>query len=359
VSRGKNATPEQAARLAKEASYIMQRWGGVLGNDPAYNPNLSLTSTAFELSQRYLVKPVFNEDAIHVNPCVDPYFYESNIERCNTVMRSAAQPPAVVQSRSSGLSIIILTLEKFDLISALLNNLVEVRKKLASEGSLSIEIIVGDTGSRDAKVLDLYEQLGAEITLVSGLKYQFSKCNNALFRGQATYDTVLFLNNDIIFEDAAYSLSEMYRFLQMDNDVGVVGAYMLYPTGRLQHGGIEMYSTGENKGLCYHPGHNGAFTAPALGYSREFVAVTGACLMMRAELFERCDYYDEAYRTEAQDVDLCLKAHRCGLSSNIVYVGKITHFENATRSKGEFNQKDRSRFIRKWSNYHEVMMNER
>jgi GT2 family glycosyltransferase len=88
------------------------------------------------------------------------------------------------------------------------------------------------------------------------------------------------------------------------------------------------------------------------------MAVTGACLMMSAELFEQCDYFDEAYEAEAQDVDLCLKAHRCGLRSSIIYAGKITHLENATRSKGEFNLKDRSRFIRKWSNYHEVMINE-
>jgi GT2 family glycosyltransferase len=356
VSRGEDKTHEQLVRTAREASYIMQRWGGLLRNDAAYNPNLTLTATNFELSTRYVTNFSFSGQTQDINPCTQPYHYESNIERANSVQRGALDLPVQSRNRAAGLSIIILTLEKFELINGLLHSLIAAADELSAKDALRIEIIVGDTGSRDPDVLNLYRELGNDIILCTGLKYHFSKCNNAMFRSHASFDTVLFLNNDIVFEDAALALSSMYDFLRADPGLGVLGAYMLYPSSNLQHGGVDLYAEGENKGLCYHSGHNAPFTAPRLGSAKEFPAVTGACLMMGASLFENCDYFDEAYEAEAQDVDLCLKAARCGLATNILYVGKIIHYENATRTKGECNQKDRARFIRKWSSYQEAML---
>jgi GT2 family glycosyltransferase len=358
VSRGTDTDKAQATRLAQEAAYIMQRWGAMLQDDSAYNPNLSLQSTEFELSTRYLSKPYYSAAVGDINPCSSQYFYESNIERANSVQRQSCSLECSTKLRSSGLSIVILTLEKYELISELLASLIDSRQRLKLTEMIDIEIIVGDTGSRDPQVLALYTRLQEDITLVSGLKYQFSKCNNALFKEHVNFDTVLFLNNDIIFDDACYSLAQMYRHLHSEVSIGVVGAYMLYPTHKLQHGGVDVFRSGANKGMCYHPGHNMPFTAPELGYSRQFPAVTGACLMLDSSSFEGCDFFDESYESEAQDVDLCFKISRTGLTSSIIYVGEIIHFENATRSKGEVNQRDRGRFIRKWAKYQELTADE-
>lgn len=50
ISRGRDLSPEKLARLASEARYMRARWGHILHNDPAYNPNLSLARASFELS---------------------------------------------------------------------------------------------------------------------------------------------------------------------------------------------------------------------------------------------------------------------------------------------------------------------
>jgi GT2 family glycosyltransferase len=50
ASRGYEETPEHQARLAKERDYMQQRWGKLLENDPAYNPNLALDREAFMLA---------------------------------------------------------------------------------------------------------------------------------------------------------------------------------------------------------------------------------------------------------------------------------------------------------------------
>jgi O-antigen biosynthesis protein len=50
LSRGYEDTPEKKARFAGEVGYMMQRWRGVLGKDPHYNPNLTLRHEDFSLS---------------------------------------------------------------------------------------------------------------------------------------------------------------------------------------------------------------------------------------------------------------------------------------------------------------------
>jgi len=50
VTRGIDDTPEKRARFAAERSLMQQRWGDLLRNDPAYNPNLTLDRENFGLA---------------------------------------------------------------------------------------------------------------------------------------------------------------------------------------------------------------------------------------------------------------------------------------------------------------------
>ncbi len=50
ATRGDDLRPDKRARLQREADFIRQRWGALLDDDPAYNPNLSLDSEAFALA---------------------------------------------------------------------------------------------------------------------------------------------------------------------------------------------------------------------------------------------------------------------------------------------------------------------
>lgn len=57
ATRGREETPKKLARFDKETKYMMQRWGEVLQNDPAYNPNLTLDREDFSIE---LIKPRIN-----------------------------------------------------------------------------------------------------------------------------------------------------------------------------------------------------------------------------------------------------------------------------------------------------------
>ena len=50
ASRGQEDTPEKLARFNREILYMRKRWGQLLDQDPAYNPNLTLTSSDFSLA---------------------------------------------------------------------------------------------------------------------------------------------------------------------------------------------------------------------------------------------------------------------------------------------------------------------
>ncbi len=355
VSRGSDDSPEKARRFAGEVAYIMQRWGRLLNCDPAYNPNLTLQNASMEKSTRYLSTRTRHQLEGLANPCEKPYYFESNIERINNVLTGQCRLHDSC-ARLPGLSIIILTLEKYELISGLLYSLVSEKGRLEKEYGLSVQIIVGDTGSVSEEVEALYAELADKITLVRNQKYHFSKCNNALFKAHAKHQYVLFLNNDIMFDDPAESLLTMSNHLLNHDSVGIVGTHLIYPTGNLQHGGVDVLRCGVNKGLCYHPGHNAAFNPPSMHSAMQTMAVTGACLMMSSNLFVACGYFDESYASEVQDVDLCFKAARCGFKTEIIYTGKIIHYENATRHKGDSNPRDRARFIRKWSMFEELLI---
>ena len=49
ISRGKEDTPEKQNRAKKEIDYMLKKWGKTLVQDPAYNPNLSLTHENFSI----------------------------------------------------------------------------------------------------------------------------------------------------------------------------------------------------------------------------------------------------------------------------------------------------------------------
>lgn len=52
ASRASDLSPEQSARFHREIAYMHERWGPGLRNDPAYNPNLSITTPDFSLATK-------------------------------------------------------------------------------------------------------------------------------------------------------------------------------------------------------------------------------------------------------------------------------------------------------------------
>lgn len=292
-----------------------------------------------------------------LEPRLDPYQELDNVGRAQEVnaapsFRQRRQAGSLGGETGRGLSVIILTKDHPELILPLLEDLIAIRSDFTARG-LGFEILVGDTGTTDGNVWRFYETHQDQITVIRDLKYHFSACNNQVFYDYSRFDSVLFLNNDIVLKERPGCLMTMYDHLQARPELGVVGLCLLFPDGTIQHAGIDVFREGSLRGFCYHPRARQPLPAGTPD-SWSCLAVTGACLMIRAPLFEAIGGFDEGYRTECQDVALCLAARRHGAEIDILNLGHIIHLENATRPKGSEDWADRQRFMRRWGSYLEA-----
>jgi O-antigen biosynthesis protein len=141
--------------------------------------------------------------------------------------------------------------------------------------------------------------------------FNYSRLNNLAVAGSRG-DLLLFMNNDVFVSDPDW-LRAMVGEMLADPSVAIVGNKLLYPSGRVQHGGV-ILGVG---GVAIHA-HKG-LTADDPGYiaraicAQELSAVTAACMLCRRTVFEEVGGLDEKELQVAfNDVDLCLKAGKAG-----------------------------------------------
>ncbi|TDH57264.1 glycosyltransferase, partial [Dankookia rubra] len=283
------------------------------------------------------------------DPRLDPFLAEPALARAEAVL---GRPPGIApEDTRPGISVVILTLDRPGLIGPLLRALVAARPALR-ERALGLQILVGDTGSTDPAVLALYRDLAGEIELVPGLRYHFSRNNNQLCFDHARHDHVLFLNNDVAFDDAAASLLAMHAGIAATPRAAAAGHVLHFGDGvTLQHGGIGFLQDPARRGLPYHPRAHRAVPSAAFAPAAPAAAVTGACLMVARREFAALGGFEEGYAAECQDVDLCLKLRRIGRKVVLIGGPRALHLENATRPRREEHWGDRSLFLRRWFSF--------
>lgn len=175
----------------------------------------------------------------------------------------------------------------------------------------------------------------------------FSSINNEL-AAFATGEYLLFLNNDT--EPQPFWLYEMMSKIHRHPDIGVVGAKLLYNENKVQHAGIAFIPQGPaNLGKAVLS----SFPKGFADQDRFYQAVTGACMLMRANDFRVAGGFDPIYYFCYEDVDLCLKI-RYNLNKKVLYAAnaRVLHAESVTQKKhktaGEKQQVGIQAFKTRW-----------
>jgi GT2 family glycosyltransferase len=212
-----------------------------------------------------------------------------------------------------------------------------------------LQVIVGDTGTTDKRVLEFFKKNNSNFKIVRNLKYHFSKNYNHLVTNYARGELIGIMNNDIVLPGISF-LQEIAEIFN-DDDVGAVGTKLLYKDGRLQHGGMFFMEKDKYRGLPYHRLHGGAPGHLPVVKTEIVPAVTGAFMFCRRDDFIFFTGFDENYEEEAQDADLCLRFTRYGKKIVFLHANDIIHIENGTRPKGSENWQDRNYFLWKWNSY--------
>lgn len=206
------------------------------------------------------------------------------------------------------------------------------------------DAIVIDNGSVDPATLAYLDDLQQDPrfrVLRIDAPFNYSDLNNQA-AALAGGDLLCLLNNDIVVIEPDW-LDEMVQ--QMNPDVAVVGAKLLYADGRIQHGGV-ILGLGGVAGH-YHqalPGtHAGYFGRAEL--TQDLCAVTAACLLIRRSVFQDVGGLNTDLAVAFNDVDLCLKVRKAGWRILWTPFATLYHLESATRGD-DLPPEKRARFDR-------------
>lgn len=206
-----------------------------------------------------------------------------------------------------------------------------------------IEIIIVDNNSTDEtksylKTLpDCFKVITNNVNL---------GCGKAMNQGAkiARGKYLVFLNNDTIALPGW--LEELINVIETEKNVGMVGCKLLFPDGTIQHAGVTIDRNLTVAHIYYtFPGD-----FPDANKFRDYPAVTGACILMKKELFLDVGCYDENYMNSHLDIDLCLKVREKGY--RVVYTPNsvLYHYESVSEGRHDHDLECSTYFYNKWKN---------
>ncbi len=241
------------------------------------------------------------------------------------VLRSTKGIPSLEPARPPRVAVVIPTKDKAALLAACLASLE------AHHNRAELELVVVDDRSREEDARALLRALADRPrcqVLRWDRSFNWSAVNDAAARLTSS-EYLLFLNNDV---EATHSgwLDAMLA-LACRPEIGLVGAQLLYPDGALQHYGVVLGMTG----FAGHLLQGCSPAAPArcgpADVVRNCSSVTGACMLVRRDVFERLGGFDERFILCGSDVALGLRAMEDGLRNVVTPHARLVHHESRTR----------------------------
>ena len=211
-----------------------------------------------------------------------------------------------------------------------------------------VRIIVADDASGPEHLAELQAIEGIEV--VEGASNEGFAINvNRGLRATDGVEDVVLLNSDV--EARPGWLACLQYAASQEEDVGIVGAQLLYPDGRIQFGG-----TIRNRDAPEWFDHRYRFKPEGFAPARNTgpaLAVTGACMYVRRAVIERVGLLDERYPMAYEDVDWCLRAWLAGFRVLYFPSARLVHHESATRgtSFGERERTSQRRFWERWGDF--------
>ncbi len=236
-----------------------------------------------------------------------------------------------------------------------------VRSIIEKSAYREFEVVIVENNSEDDGTFAYYERITAEFDQVKVVRWEGAFNYSAIINHgvrHAAGSRLLLLNNDteVISPDF---IPEMLGYLERP-EVGVVGAKLFFRDGLVQHAGIEVgpFDTIVHVNQDFvdeREGYRGRATRPG-----NFSAVTGACQMVRRDVFEQVGGYDEDFAVGFNDADFCMRAKEAGYLTVFTPYAKLHHYEFTSRGREEVDdakmrrwEGERELFQERWAKYFE------
>jgi len=245
-------------------------------------------------------------------------------------------------------SIVIPTKDKVEYLQRAIESIREHTKYS------NYEIVVVDNRSEEEETMEYFKVISREknIRVIDfNEPFHFGKLYNWAVK-QIDGEYMLILNNDIKVLNDGW-LESMLEWCQLP-EVGSVGAKLYYPDGKIQHAGVIVGAGG----AAAHShrlmdgdtfGYNGAVVNV-----RNYLAVTGACLMVKRKVFIDMKGFDIQFDPAYQDVDLGIRLYEKGLYNVYTPYTELIHYESVSRFEDKGLERDEVNALKlrkRWSKY--------
>lgn len=238
------------------------------------------------------------------------------------------------------ISIIIPTKDQFEILQKCINSI------LSLTTYPNYEIVIVDNGSTEPAVLRYYDELKDQPKFVIcslDIEFNYSRLNNYGAQ-QATGEYYVLLNNDTEIITPEW-IEEMLMYVQRD-DVGAAGAMLYYPDNTIQHAGI-ILGLGKDRvaGHAFYRCERG--TVGYMGrlcYAQNMAAVTAACMMVKASVYQSLGGLDESFAVAYNDVDFCMRIRNAGYLIVWTPYAELYHYESKTRGYDDKPEKKKRFF---------------
>ncbi len=247
----------------------------------------------------------------------------------------------VPSSLSPVVSIIIPVYNQFAYTYACLKSIAK------NSGDIAYEVIIADDYSTDLTV-DIEKAVTGIRVIRNKKNFKFLlNCNHAAKEAQGKY--ILFLNNDT--QVMADWLKPLVTMIESRDNIGMVGSKLIYPDGRLQEAGGIVWKDAS----AWNFGHLDDPTKPEYNYVKEADYVSGAAIMIRADLWKQLGGFDEHFAPAYyEDTDLAFMVRKAGYSVMLQPLSVVMHFEgisNGTDTNSglkAYQVENQKKFREKW-----------
>lgn len=222
-----------------------------------------------------------------------------------------------------------------------------LRSLEAVRGDITYEVVVVDDASSDETAARLTQEPDlVVVTLADNLGF-IGACNAGIAACRGEY--VVLLNNDT---EVRPGWLEAFVETMADPTVGLVGAQLVYPDGRLQEAGGILFSDGTG----WNYGRLGDPQDPSFTYPRDVDYCSGAAIMLRRDFLMGLGGLDERYAPAYyDDADLAFAVRAAGLRVCYEPRAVVVHHEGVShgtdlRSGVKSRQAvNREVFARRWA----------
>lgn len=193
------------------------------------------------------------------------------------------------------------------------------------------ELIIMENNSVEEKTFHYYDEItkSSNVRIIKWERpFNFAAINNYAVK-YADGEVLLFLNNDTVVINTDW-IERLLEHAQR-KEVGGVGAKLYYPDGLIQHAGV-ILGVGRVAGHSHkHMPWNSSGYFFRASVVQNLSAVTGACMMIRKDVFDEVEGFDERYSHNFNDIDLCMKIREKGYLIVFTPFAELYHHECNTR----------------------------